>query len=106
MCKLLDIAISAYRNQRYTEAIFLLVEVSADDPNNWLARLYLGMAYEKMGLLVGTDHLFNSLIEECPDPDIRQQAQASLAFVDAEVRRRFPAAAPANAQTKPLELAS
>src|ERR1700752_4577821 len=64
MKELVEIAIVAYRAGRYRDAIELLLQVTDDRPDNWLARLYLGMCYEKAGRITDAHRLFKRLAEE------------------------------------------
>ena len=89
MKELVEIAIVAYRAGRYRDAIELLLQVTDGQPDNWLARLYLGMCYEKSARATDAHRLFKRLIEECPDQHIRQKASNCLPLIEAEMRQRF-----------------
>ena len=89
MSELTEIAILAYRNARYRDAIELLLQVTDSEPNNWMARLYLGMSYEKTGRVSDAHRLFKRMATDCPDDHIRAKAESALPLVEAEMRRRF-----------------
>ncbi|HEY9791214.1 MAG TPA: tetratricopeptide repeat protein [Candidatus Obscuribacterales bacterium] len=89
MNELTEVAILAYRNGRYRDALELLLQVIDGDPSNWMARLYLGMSYEKSGRVTDAHRLFKRLSAECPDEHIRTKAENALPLVEAEMRRRF-----------------
>jgi cytochrome c-type biogenesis protein CcmH/NrfG len=89
MSELVEIAILAYRNNRFRDAIELLVQVIDEEPSNWMARMYLGMSYEKAGRAIDAHRLFKRLSGECPDDHIRAKANGSLPLLEAEMRRRF-----------------
>lgn len=87
--ELVEVAILAYRNGRYRDAIELLLQVTDAEQGNWLARLYLGMAYEKTGRVADAHRLFKRMVTDCPDEHIRDKAENALPLVEAEMRRRF-----------------
>jgi cytochrome c-type biogenesis protein CcmH/NrfG len=89
MSELVEIAILAYRNGRYRDSIELFLQVTDSEPDNWLARLYLGMSYEKTGRVVDAHRLLKRMASECPDDHLRVKAENALPLVEAEMRKRF-----------------
>jgi cytochrome c-type biogenesis protein CcmH/NrfG len=87
--ELVEVAILAYRNGRYRDSIELLLQVTDSEGDAWMARLYLGMAYEKTGRVADAHRLFKRMVTDCPDDHIRQKAENALPLVEAEMRRRF-----------------
>lgn len=87
--ELVEVAILAYRNGRYRDAIELLLQVTDTETDNWLARLYLGMSYQKTGRVADAARLFKRMVTDCPDHHIRSKAENALPLVEAEMRRRF-----------------
>ncbi|HEY9791215.1 MAG TPA: tetratricopeptide repeat protein [Candidatus Obscuribacterales bacterium] len=87
--ELVEVAILAYRNNRYRDAIELLLQVTDTEGDNWLARLYLGMSYQKTGRVADAARLFKRMVTDCPDQHIRSKAENALPLVEAEMRRRF-----------------
>jgi tetratricopeptide (TPR) repeat protein len=85
----MEIAILAYRNGRYRDAIELLLQVTDSDANCWLGRLYLGMAYEKTGRVADAFRAFKRISCECTDISIKVKAENALPMVEAEMKRRF-----------------
>lgn len=89
MSELVEVAILAYRNGRYRDAIELLLQETDNAGDNWMARLYLGMSYEKVGRVADAHRLFKRMVTDCPDSHIRSKAESALPLVEAEMRRRF-----------------
>jgi tetratricopeptide (TPR) repeat protein len=89
MSELVEIAILAYRTGRYRDAIELLVQVQEAEHNNWLAKLYLALCYDKAGRVSDAHRLFKRIIAECPDGHIRTKAENALPIVEAEMKRKF-----------------
>jgi hypothetical protein len=89
MNELLEIAINAYRNGRYAQAIELLLQIVDADGSLWMARLYLSMSYQKTGRVADAHRSFKRLAEQCTDAVIRIKAENALPLVEAEMRRRF-----------------
>jgi hypothetical protein len=89
MNELLEIAINAYRNGRYTQAIELLLQIVDADGQLWMARLYLSMSYQKTGRVADAHRSFKRLAAQCTDATIRIKAENALPLVEAEMRRRF-----------------
>jgi cytochrome c-type biogenesis protein CcmH/NrfG len=87
--ELIEVAILAYRNERFRDAIELLLQVTDSEQDNWMARLYLGMCYQKTGRIADAARLFKRMQTDCPDAHIRQKAENALPLVEAEMRRRF-----------------
>ena len=100
MCKLLDIAIFAYRNERYADAVRWLLDIIDNDQENWIARLYLGMAYERSGQVANAERLLRRMANDCPDISLKRKATTALVLVEAEMRRSFSATAPAKFESK------
>ena len=89
MNDLVQIAIAAFRAGRYQDAIELLQQVTDSDAKNYLAQLYLAMAYEKAGHIADAQRLVKRLAAECFDPSIQHKALLMLPLLEAEMRRRF-----------------
>ncbi len=89
MNELTEIAILAYRNARYRDAIELLLQVTDSESGNWLARMYLAMSYEKSGRITDAHRLFKRVAAACPDELLRTKAENALPLIEAEMRRRF-----------------
>ncbi|HEY9791363.1 MAG TPA: hypothetical protein V6D22_13250 [Candidatus Obscuribacterales bacterium] len=87
MEELLGIAILAYRSSRYWDAIELLIQIGKRTPTNWLARLYLGISYQRCSHLTHAIEVFKSIADECPDLHLAQQATNALELIEqAKVR--------------------
>ena len=100
MSELVEIAILAYRNARYRDAIELLLQVTDTDAGNWMARMYLGMSYEKTGRIADAHRMFKRITAQCTDEHIRAKAETALPLLEAEMRRRFQKESIPTAQKK------
>jgi hypothetical protein len=89
MRELVDIAILAYRNARYREAIELLIQVAYLDADNWLAKLYLAKSYQDSGRSSDAHRVFEHIAANCPDEHLRLIAGSALPALQAEMRRWF-----------------
>jgi tetratricopeptide (TPR) repeat protein len=81
MHELLGIAILAYRSSRYWDAIDLLNQIEREHSTNWLAKLYLGMCYQRCGYFTTAADIFKSLSEECTDKHVAVQAQNAYELI-------------------------
>jgi tetratricopeptide (TPR) repeat protein len=89
MQDLAEIALLAFRNAKYREAIELLLQVTDREPNNWMARLYLGLSYQRLGRIADAHRLFMRLRYECTDQLILQKVKAELPLIEAEMTQKF-----------------
>jgi cytochrome c-type biogenesis protein CcmH/NrfG len=89
MTDLAEIAYLAYRNGNYRDAIELLLQVTDIDAGNWLARLYLGFAYQKQGRPADAHRLLTKVLKDCPDADVLAKVREALPFLEAEMQKRF-----------------
>lgn len=71
-------AISLYRAGEYRQAAAVLELVRDNDPTNLDARLYLGMAYQKVGRLADAYRELSLLMADCDSDDQRRQMQHSF----------------------------
>jgi tetratricopeptide (TPR) repeat protein len=86
MSELVEVAILAYRNGRYRDAIELLLQVTSSDAQNWLAALYLAMAYEKHGRTADAYRMYKLVASESPDRELRATANNALPPLEAELK--------------------
>jgi tetratricopeptide (TPR) repeat protein len=89
MSDLVEIAILAYRNGRFRDAIELLVQVQEHEKDNWLAKLYLAICYEKAGRVSDAHRIYEKIVAQCTDNHITLKARKALPLVEAEMTRRF-----------------
>jgi thioredoxin-like negative regulator of GroEL len=89
MNEILEIAILAYRAGRYPDAVELLQHITDADASNAAARLYLGMAYQKLGKIGDAQRLFQRLSTHCNDETVRRKAQYALPLVEAQLKREY-----------------
>lgn len=78
MNELIDVAIVAYRNRCYTDAMLLLHQALADDSKQWVGHLYLAMTYYKVGRRTDAIQLFDWIARECPEDTMKRRALEGL----------------------------
>jgi pSer/pThr/pTyr-binding forkhead associated (FHA) protein len=76
--KLRDEGITFYELKNYEMAVERLLRVTDKQPQNWLAKLYLGLSYLKRGDQLMARPLLRFLIASCPDREIKSRAQAAI----------------------------
>jgi len=80
----------AYRNRDFKNAIEYLQKAAELDPENWRAKLYLGMSYyHSEDVLLATNE-FRFLTQHCSDQDIRDKAETALAALKAQSNIGMP----------------
>src|SRR6185437_7533311 len=89
MQDLAEIALLAFRNAKYRDAIELLLQVTDREPNNWMARLYLGLSYQRLGRIADAHRLFRRMLYECTDQLILQKVKSELPVIEAEMTHKF-----------------
>lgn len=99
MTDLAAIAYLAYRNGNYRDAIELLLQVTDIEHDNWLARLYLGCAYQKLARPADAHRLLTKLAMDCPDKDILAKVKGALPVLEAEMQKRFAPSGTDNTST-------
>lgn len=67
-----------YRAGDFEQAVAALKALTASHPSMWNSRLYLGMAYSKMGRISHAIQEFRDISEWCQDPDLRAKAATAL----------------------------
>jgi len=102
---MMDDGILAYETRNYKMAIQLLLKVTDKQPENWLAKLYLGLAYSRSGDQLLARSVFRFLISRCPNVDIKARAEASFGASDPTPLSlgawKAPTTRPAPADAKP-----
>jgi hypothetical protein len=97
--------ILAYETRNYKAAIELLLKVTDKQSDNWVAKLYLGLAYSKSGDQLLARSIFRFLISRCPNTDIKARAEAYFGVSDPTPLSvgawKAPTARPAPAEDKP-----
>lgn len=87
MSELVEIAILAYRNGRYSEAVELLEQAIVHNSKNWIARLYLSMSYQKLNRMADAYRHLDTIVLECDDPVVREKAQQTLQLLESMSQR-------------------
>ena len=101
MDELLGIAILAYRSSRYWDAIELLQQIEEREPKNWLAKLYLGICYQRCNHKTSASKMFKHIFDECPDAHLAQQAKQALMVLESSKAKTSKAEPPALKGTLP-----
>lgn len=73
-----SIGLNAYRCGEYEEAVAALKAASTKNSSAWNCRLYLGMAYSKLGRIPNAIQEFRDISEWCTERDLRDKASAAL----------------------------
>jgi hypothetical protein len=89
MSDLVEIAVLAFRNARYVEAADVLEQALVQKPDNWVARLYLAMAYRKLDRLADTWRNLEKIAAECPESEIVERAEQMLLQLKSEFQQSF-----------------
>ena len=76
------LGIQAFREKKYEEALQLLKVAPLEQ---WDAQLYLGMSYYMLGRHVDAREHFQRMREQCPDPELREQAVAAVSAVNSKI---------------------
>jgi hypothetical protein len=84
-----DIAVLAYRNGNYHDSLNLMLQVTDTEPNDWLARLYVGMIYQKLGRIPDSQRCLKRLVTECNDAHIKEKATGCLQAVESLMQSKF-----------------
>ncbi|MBY0546042.1 MAG: hypothetical protein K2W95_02005 [Candidatus Obscuribacterales bacterium] len=71
-------AIEAFQEGHHKRAIMELNQIVFDEPNNWSARLYLGMACASSGDNNQALRQFYQIYLKCPYEDLREKARKVL----------------------------
>lgn len=70
--------IEAYREGEYYLAINRFLETILINQDDWLAHLYLAMAYMRSGQVSLSQQVFMTMVEGCPDKELRSKAENAL----------------------------
>jgi hypothetical protein len=89
MAEITDLGVLAYRNGHYMDAIQLLLCATKDNPQNWMAWMYLGQAYDKRSMVPQAVRVFTHLASECPDAFVQDKAEAHLLKLEAIMVAQF-----------------
>jgi thioredoxin-like negative regulator of GroEL len=80
-----DAGVQAFQQKNFALAIELLTIVLDEQPQNWLAKLYLAMSYFSNGDIVLAAGHFRVLCNKCEDPSIQAKAKSALSAIDAQL---------------------
>jgi Flp pilus assembly protein TadD len=73
-----DVALQAYREGQFNEAISAFQQGLQLDKNAWEMRLYLGMAHARLGNSREAKQEFLSVRDFASDPEMRKKANAAF----------------------------
>jgi len=85
MSELLGVAVLAYRNGRYQDAIDLILQLLQTEKTDWLAWFYLAMCYGKMGNMQNAYKIFGVIQADCPDESLRHKAKLAVPALESEL---------------------
>jgi Flp pilus assembly protein TadD len=71
-------ALQAFRDEDYQTAVKNFVELLGRDGKRWECRLYLAMAYGKLGKLSQANQEFDTIAQWCPNPELKEKAKLAL----------------------------
>lgn len=83
-------AVSAYREYKsgnYQKALPILQDVLDFEPDNWMARLLLGVCFYKCGQPMASVRAFRLVYERCQESPIKQKACLALQAVTATLQK-------------------
>jgi len=78
-------AFKAFSESDFNRAAELLLQVLDAEPEDWLARLYLGVCYHKTGQLFACQRALRFVADSCPDADMKGKAVQALEIVDKQM---------------------
>ncbi|HEY9792259.1 MAG TPA: hypothetical protein V6D22_17780 [Candidatus Obscuribacterales bacterium] len=73
-----DSGLQAYRTGDYGNAVMIFLKGLEQEKDHWEMRLYLGMAYARVGNALEAKKEFMSVRDFARDPDHRRKANAAL----------------------------
>jgi hypothetical protein len=77
--------LQAYRAGDFGNAVMIFIKGLEEDKDNWEMRLYLGMAYARLGHPREAKTEFLAVRDFARDPDHRKKANAALQALSASV---------------------
>lgn len=83
----LNFGIQSYRAGDFDQAINVLATLTGEEPDNWDARLYLGMSLYKAGQRFAAANQFNQIKSQCPHPDMRARAELAIKGISQDLQR-------------------
>ena len=89
MREVFDIAVLAYRNGNYHDALNLMLQVTDTEPKDWMAKLYVGMIYQKLGRIPDAHRLLTRIVNESDDLHVKEKASGCLMVVEASLQAKF-----------------
>ena len=80
-------ACKAYEAKDYNLAMKYLIEILDVEPDNWLARFYLAVCYQKTNQTFAAQRAFRFLYDKCTDEDLRKKAMYCMQQVTGQIQK-------------------
>jgi len=84
-----DIAVLAFRNGNYQDSLNLMLQVTDTEPSDWMARLYVGMIYQKLGRIPDAHRCLKRIVNESTDAHVKERASGCLLVVENAMVAKF-----------------
>jgi len=78
----IDLGMTAYRSHLYEAAAERLQKAVELDPDDWNARLFLGMSYLRGEKYIKAHSVFLSIGRQCPNHDLQDTARGALELIE------------------------
>jgi len=85
--RLIELGIEMYREANLREAVEFLRQGLDRKDDAWTARLYLAMAYYRLGRITLARAEFKRILDECTDKELRLKAASALTATNPEIKR-------------------
>jgi len=79
-------AFQAYQKGDFKKAAEYLLDIIDREPQNWMARLYLGVCYSKTDQMFAAQRAFRYVYDNCQDKELKHKALTALHAVTAEIQ--------------------
>lgn len=76
--ELADLGLQAFHAGDFASAITYLSDLTKKDTSLWQCRLYLAMAYYRVGKIGNALQEFKDIVEWCPDRALKEKAMGAL----------------------------
>src|SRR5437870_2306191 len=78
-------ACRAFENGDYKSAREALLIILDAEPNNWLARFYLAVCYQKTGQIFAAQRAFRYLYDNSGDEELKKKSQQCMLQLNAQL---------------------
>lgn len=80
-------ACKAYEEGNFPQAMEYLLQILDMEPQNWLARFYLAVCYEKTGQAFAATRAFRFLYDNCKDDELRKKALFCMQRINGDIQK-------------------